>query len=102
MFSVLQQSLRPELSFFLPQDNVNEATDERERESQPGQDEGVSVSIILIFPLWTHHRINDGPAHHKQTGEDLEDGCEKEATSLYKSEELAEEDDEGDQAENGG
>lgn len=36
------------------------------------------------------------------TGEDLEDGREKEATSLYESEELAEEDDEGDQAENGG
>lgn len=36
------------------------------------------------------------------TGKDLEDGREKEATSLYESEELAEEDDEGDQTENGG
>lgn len=67
MFSALQQSLRAELSFFLPQDNVNDATDERERESQPGQDEGVSVTITLVFPLWTHHRVDDGPAHHKQT-----------------------------------
>lgn len=67
MFSVLEQSLRAELSFFFPQDNVNEATDERERERQPGQDEGVSVSLTVVFPSWTHHRVDDGPAHHKQT-----------------------------------
>lgn len=67
MFSVLEQSLRAELSFFFPQDNVNEATDERERECQPGQDEGVSVILTAIFPVWTHHRVDDGPTHHEQT-----------------------------------
>lgn len=67
VFSVLAQSLRVELSFFLPQDNVNEATDEREREGQPGQDESVTVRLTVIFPLWTHHRVDDGPAHHEQT-----------------------------------
>lgn len=42
------------------------------------------------------------PGEETLTGKDLEDGREKEAASLYKSEELAEEDDEGQQAEHGG
>lgn len=36
------------------------------------------------------------------TGQDLEDGREEETSSLYEGEELAEEDDEGGQAEDGG
>jgi len=42
------------------------------------------------------------PGKEILTGEDLEDSREKETTSLYESEELAEKDDEGDQGEKGG
>lgn len=89
-----------EFSFFLPQDDVNEATDERKREGQPGQNKGVSPTLITFF--LAHHCVDDGTAHHKQAGKDLEDSREEEASSLYKGEELAEEDDEGGQAEDGG
>lgn len=99
---VSKKSLQIEFSFFFPQDDVNEATDECEREGQPSQNKGVSISVNITFPLWTHHCVDDGPTHHKQAGEDLEDSREEEASSLYEGEELAEEDDEGGQAEDGG
>lgn len=54
------------LSFFLSQDDVNEAADERERESNPGQDVSVAEAYAGNI-IWTHHSVDDRPAHHKQT-----------------------------------
>lgn len=54
-------------SFSLPQDDVDEAADQRQREGDPGQDVGVAEGVHLRHPLWTHHRVDDGAAHHEQT-----------------------------------
>lgn len=53
-------------SFSLPQDDVDEAADERQREGHPRQDVGVAEGVYLRHPLWTHHRVDDGAAHHEQ------------------------------------
>lgn len=54
----------PPLSFFLPQDDIDEAADEAEREGHPGQH--VGVAELSPRPLvWTHHGVDDGRAHHK-------------------------------------
>lgn len=52
--------LRP--SFLLPQDDVNEAADETERERHPGHHVGIAK---LRGVVRTHHRVDDGGAHHK-------------------------------------
>lgn len=54
-------------SFSLPQDDVDEAADERQREGHPRQDVGVAEGVYLRHPLRTHHRVDDGAAHHEQT-----------------------------------
>lgn len=85
------------LSFLLPQDDINEAADETEREGHPGQHVGVAElrpgSIIR-----THHGVDDRPAHHKHTCQDLEDGGEEEASALDQLEQLIQEGDEGEEA----
>lgn len=53
-------------SFSLPQDDVDEAADERQREGHPRQDVGVAEGVYLRHPLRTHHRVDDGAAHHEQ------------------------------------
>lgn len=54
----------PPLSFFLSQDDINEAADEAEREGHPGQH--VGVAVLSPGPLVrTHHGVDDGRAHHK-------------------------------------
>lgn len=113
----------PPLSFFLPQDDIDEAADEAEREGHPGQH--VGVAELSPGPLvWTHHGVDDGRAHHKHawgrdqrirgmgrrrrkrkggggvlTGQDLEDGGEEEASTLDQPEQLIQEGDEGEEAE---
>lgn len=89
------------LSFFLPQHDINEATDETEREGHPGQDIGVA-ELRASTVIWTHHGVDDGPAHHEHTSQDLEDGCEEEASTLHQFEELVHEGDEGEEAEKQG
>lgn len=86
------------VSFFLPQDDINEATDERERESYPGQHIGVA-ELCARAVIGTHHGVDDRRAHHKQTGKDLEDGGEEEASALDQFEELEHKGDEGKEAE---
>ena len=54
------------LSFFLPQDDINEATDEREGEGHPGQHVGVA-ELPAGAVVGTHHGVDDRRAHHKQT-----------------------------------
>lgn len=85
-------------SFFFPQDDINEATDETERESYPGQ----HVGIAELCAIWTHHSVDDRSTHHKQTCQDLEDCGEEEASTLDKSEELIQKCNEGEEAEEQG
>ena len=54
-------------SFSLPQDDVDESADQRQREGDPRQDVGVAEGALLRHPVRTHHRIDDGSAHHEQT-----------------------------------
>ena len=54
-------------SFSLSQDDIDESADQRQREGHPRQDVGVAKGVCLHHPGRTHHRIDDGSAHHKQT-----------------------------------
>lgn len=54
-------------SFSLPQDDIDESADQRQREGDPRQDVGVAEGVLLWHPLRTHHRVDDGAAHHEQT-----------------------------------
>lgn len=94
-------SFTPLLSFLLPQDDINEAADETERESHPGQHVGVA-ELCAGTIIRTHHGVDDRPAHHKHTRQDLEDGGEEEASALDQFEELEHERDEGEEAEEQG
>lgn len=60
-------SLSPLLtvSFFLPQDDINETTDETQREGHPGQHVGVAEPGATI--IRAHHGVNYRPAHHEHT-----------------------------------
>jgi len=89
-------------SFSLSQDDIDESADQRQREGHPRQDVGVAEGVCLRHPLRTHHRVDDGSAHHKQTGKDLEGSSEEEASTLLQSEELAEEEEERQAAEDDG
>lgn len=52
------------LSFFLPQDDINETADEREREGHPGQH--VRVAELRPFAVVrAHHGVDDCSAHHE-------------------------------------
>ncbi len=66
-------------SFSLPQDDIDESADKRQREGNPCQDVGVAEDICIRHPIRTHHRVDDGPTHHEQTcrGEKVstEKGC---------------------------
>lgn len=89
-------------SFSLPQDDVDESADERQREGDPRQDVGVAEGVRFRHPLRTHHRVDDGSAHHEQTGKDLEGSSEEETSTFLQSEELAEEQEERQAAEDNG
>lgn len=89
-------------SFSLPQDDIDESADQRQREGHPRQDVGVAEGVCLRHPVRTHHRVDDGSAHHEQTGKDLEGSSEEEASTFLQSEELAEEEEEGQAAEDDG
>lgn len=89
-------------SFSLPQDDIDESADQRQGEGHPRQDVGEAEGVCLRHPIRTHHRVDDSPAHHKQTGKDLEGSSEEEASALLQSEELAEEEEEREEAEDDG
>lgn len=89
-------------SFSLPQDDVDESADQRQGEGHPRQDVGVAEGVRIQHPVRTRHRVDDGAAHHEQTGKDLEGSSEEEASALLQSEELAEEEEEGQAAEDDG
>lgn len=89
-------------SFSLSQDDIDESADQCQREGHPRQDVGVAEGVCARHPLWTHHSVDDGSAHHKQTGKDLESSSEEEASTLLQSEELAEEQEEREAAEDDG
>lgn len=59
-------------SFSLPQDDIDESADQRQREGHPRQDVGVAEGVGPRHPLRTHHRVDDGAAHHEQTCEERE------------------------------
>jgi len=94
-------SLPVDLLFSLPQDNVNEAADEGEREGHPGQHVGVAEGRTRLL-VRTHHSVDDGPTHHEQTGQDLEDGSEEEASALDQLEQLIHKGNEREEAEQHG
>lgn len=54
-------------SFSLPQDDIDQSAGERQWEGHPGQDVGVAKAALVREPLRTHHRVDDGATHHKQT-----------------------------------
>lgn len=54
-------------SFSLPQDDIDEAADQRQREGHPRQDVGEAEGVYLRHPLGTHHRVDNGSTHHEQT-----------------------------------
>lgn len=54
-------------SFSLPQNDVDQSAEQRQREGDPGQDVGVAEAALFREPIRTHHRVDDGAAHHKQT-----------------------------------
>lgn len=54
-------------SFSLSQDDIDESADQRQWEGDPRQDVGVAEGVFLWHPLRTHHRVDDGAAHHEQT-----------------------------------
>ena len=54
-------------SFSLPQDDIDESADQRQREGHPRQDVGIAEGVCLRHPVRTHHRVDDGSAHHEQT-----------------------------------
>lgn len=89
------------LSFFLPQHDINEATDETKRESHPGQHVGIAELCDGCI-LRTHHGVDDRSTHYEHTGQDLEDCSEEEASTLDQSEQLVEKCDEGEEAEEQG
>lgn len=89
-------------SFSLPQDDIDESADQRQREGHPRQDVGVAEGVGPRHPLRTHHRVDDGAAHHEQTGKDLEGSSEEKASALLQSEELTEEEEESQAAEDDG
>lgn len=62
-------------SFSLPQDDIDESADQRQREGHPRQDVGVAEEDCLRHPIRTHHCVDDGSAHHKQT-------CREEKVSI--------------------
>lgn len=53
-------------SFRLPQDDINEAADEAQREGHPGQDIGVA-KMCYGFLVGAHHGVYDRSTHHKHT-----------------------------------
>lgn len=89
-------------SFSLPQDDIDESADQCQREGHPRQDVGVAEGVFLWHPPRTHHCVDDGSAHHEQTGKNLESSGEEEASALLQSEELAEEEEEREAAEDDG
>lgn len=90
-------------SFSLPQDDIDESADQRQREGHPCQDVAVAEGWLRnLHPPRTHHRVDDSSAHHEQTGKDLEGSSEEEASALLQSEELAEEQEERQAAEDDG
>jgi len=90
------------VSFSLPQDDIDESADQRQREGNPRQDVGIAKCRRPRQPLVTHHRVDDGATHHKQTCKDLEGSSEEEASTLLQSKELAEEQEERQAAEDDG
>jgi len=94
-------SLSVVLLLSLPQDNVNKATDEREREGHPGQHVGVAEGLICQL-VRTHDSVDDGSTHYKQTGQDLEDSSEEKASTLDQLEQLIHKGNEREEAEQHG
>lgn len=78
-------------SFSFPQDDVDETAYQRQGEGHPRQDVAIAEGVSGRHPFRTHNGVNNGAAHHKQTGQDLEGSGEEEASTLLQSEELEEE-----------
>lgn len=86
------------LSFSFPQDDVDEAADQAEREGYPGQDVGVAEVCPRVW-LGAHHCVDDGSTHHEQAGQDLENGSKVEASIFDQVEELIHKGNQGEETE---
>lgn len=90
-------------SFTFPQDHVDDTAEKGQGEGHPGQDVGEAVGVVGVgMPLGVPHRVDGCRAHHAQTGKDLEDSSDVKAASLGEGEELAEEQEQREDAENDG
>lgn len=87
-------------SFAFPEDHVDNATEEGQGKGHPGQDVGEAVGVVTVdMPLTVPHRVDGRRTHHAQTSEDLEESGDVKAASFGESEELAEEEEQRQDAE---
>lgn len=97
------QTTRPGASFTFPQDHIDDAAEKGQREGHPGQDVGEAIGVLRVeMPFRVPHRVDGGCAHHTQTSKDLEDSSDVKPAPLGEGEELAEEQEQGQNTEDDG
>lgn len=90
-------------SFTFPQYHIDDAAEKGQGEGHPGQNVGKAVGVARAgMPLGVPHRVDGCRAHHTETSKDLEDSGDVKAASLGECEELAEEQEQREDAENDG
>lgn len=96
----LRWVVRQGVSFTLPQDHIDDATEQSQGKGHPGQDVGEAVGILDVsVPLGVSHSVDGCRTHHTQTSKDLEESSDVKPASLGEGEELAEEQEQRDDAE---
>lgn len=93
----------PRASFTLPQDHIDDTAEKCQGEGHPGQDVGEAIGAVRVeMPFRVPDRVDGRRAHHAQTSEDLEDPSDVEPAALGEGEELAEEQEQRQNAEDDG
>lgn len=93
----------PGASFTFPQDHIDDAAEEGQWEGHPSQDVGKAVGVLRVeMPFRVPDRVDGCCAHHTQTSKDLEDSGDVKPAPLGEGEELAEEQEQGQNAEDDG
>lgn len=93
LVTVASESLFP-----LSQDDINDAADDGEREGYPSQDVGISKGGRGTVPFRVTNGKDGRPGYHAYTCKELEDAGQVESSTFCKSEELAEEEKQGQDA----
>lgn len=90
-------------SFAFPQDHVYDAAEQGQGEGHPGQDVGEAIGVLRVeMPFRVPHRVDGCCAHHAQTSKDLEDSGDVKPAPFGEGEELAEEQEQGQNTEDDG